>query len=471
MGSSLITVSVVAAGLLMVGLATWRPAAACALLALLVPLTGGIARNTLIPFLRPSEALAVVVLAGLFLNYLALRRRLVFVGLDLVVLTFVLAEVLIPLSMLVVRQVHADLETWRTILGPFQYLAVYVLFSRCEPSQAGLRAILNCAMAASIVVAAVAVLEVISPGFHNVVASYYQESPTPSWDPVYRPSSLVTHYSAVAGFAVLTGSLALALAVARHPGFPAWWLWVVVLANAGGLLISQTWAPLVALPFVFGAVLVFGRGIPWRSVIGVTATLFAALAVGVILLWPVFGSRIEQQQVFTNTGGIVIPTTLGTRLRYWQEFFIPAAAENFWFGTGTSTVAGGYPTPSDVPEQLTKFIDNEYLYEILRAGIFALLLMLAVFVALGWASWRERSSVNPSARALGATCLASVLTLVITGFTSEYLTFSALTQLFWMLVGLLVAVRADPAIAAAKDEPAWPEPWPSGLREARAAGV
>jgi len=467
MSSSLIAVSVVAVALLMIVLATWRPAAACALLALAVPLTGGIARNTLIPFLRPSEFLAVVVLAGLFLNYLALRRRLVFVGLDLVVLTFVLAEVLIPLLLLVVRQVHADLETWRTILGPFQYLAVYVLFSRCEPTQAELRAILNCAMVASIIVAAVAVLEVFSPGFHGLVASYYEESPTPSWDPVYRPSSLMTHYSAVAGFAIMSGALALALAVVRHPGYAAWWLSLVVLANGCGLLISQTWAPLIALPFVVGAILVHARRIPRQL-----ALIGAALAVCAVLLWPIVGGRVDQQQLFTSGGsGVALPSSMVTRIRYWQEFFVPAAMDNFWLGTAASIVSGGYPTPSTVPEQVSKFVDNEYLYVVLRAGVLALLMLLVLFAALCWAGWRERYSEDPSARALGAACLGAVVALALTGLTSEYLTFSALTQLFWMLVGLLVAVRAHPAIAGDEYQPLDPISWPAGLREVRAGSV
>src|SRR5437762_1686405 len=121
-------------------LATWRPAAGCALLAIVVPLTAGIPRNTVVPFLRPGEALTFVV-------------------------------------------------------------------------------------------AAVAVLEVASPSFHDLVSRFYEESPIASWDPVFRPSSLVTHYSAVAGFALLSGSLAVSLLVVRHRHFPTPWLVLVILAN------------------------------------------------------------------------------------------------------------------------------------------------------------------------------------------------------------------------------------------------
>src|SRR2546430_13876770 len=245
-------------------LATWRPAAGCALLAVLVPLTAGIPRNTVVPFLRPSEALTFVVATGLLLFILLTRRRLVFTGLDLVILGFVLVEVLIPSVLLLVRRVQVDLETWRTVLGPVQYLVVYLVFSRSDVDRSGFRWIVNMAFVASIVVAAVAVLEVASPSFHDLVSRFYEESPMASWDPVYRPSSLVTHYSAVAGFALLSGSLAISLLVVRHRHFPAPWLGLGILANAAGLFVSPTWAPPFVLPFLAAVMSLYARPIPSR---------------------------------------------------------------------------------------------------------------------------------------------------------------------------------------------------------------
>src|SRR5947207_9848525 len=278
----LVIVMAAAVGLALFAFTVWRPAAGCAGLALLVPLTGGIGRDTVIPVLRPSEALAMVVLTGLLVNIVLRRRRLVFVGLDLVILLFVLVEVLVPMLTILLGPAHVDLDTWRTVLAPIQYLAIYVLFSRCEPGADGLRWIINLAFVASIVVAAVAVLETFSPSFHAVVSTYYEESPTPTWDPVYRPSSLVTHYAAVAGFGFLSGSLAAALLVGRHPAFRAPWLGLVIVANACGLLVSQTWAPLVALPIVAGAIVLCASRIPWRQLV-VAAGL---AAVGLIAFLP-----------------------------------------------------------------------------------------------------------------------------------------------------------------------------------------
>jgi hypothetical protein len=169
--------------------------------------------------------------------------------------------------------------------------------------------------------------------------------------------------------------------------------------------------------------------------------VLGVMVVSAVLLWPFLNGRIEQQQLFTGGGsGLAVPETMQWRIRYWQEFFVPAAADNLWFGTGTTI-------PSMVPPWIDTFTDNEYLYAIFRGGLPGVALLLALFAALAVVAWRERLSPVPEARALGAVCLASVIALGLMGATSEYLTFAAVSQLFWMLVGLLGAVReAAPAV-------------------------
>jgi O-antigen ligase len=263
------------------------------------------------------------------------------------------------------------------------------------------------------------------------VAAYYPSKHLPSWDAVYRPTSLLGHFSAVGAFGLINCTLALALAAARVPGFRGAWLSLVILMNISALLASETWAPLIALPAVIALVLVYSRRIPPQLWV-----VLGVMVVAAALLWPFMSQRIDQQQLFAGSGsGIAVPETMEWRIRYWQEFFIPAAADNLWFGTATTI-------PSLVPPWIDTFVDNEYLYAIFRAGLPGVALLLGLFAAVGVVGWRERLSPVPEARALGAVCLASVMALALMGATSEYLTFAAVSQLFWMLVGLLAAVRA-----------------------------
>ena len=68
---------------------------------------------------------------------------------------------------------------------------------------------------------------------------------------------------------------------------------------------------------------------------------------------------------------------------------------------------------------------------------------------------------------MGAVALATVIAMALMGATSEYLTFAAVSQLFWMQVGLLASLRT-PELARshvvvlrgglAPDWPGRPEP-------------
>src|SRR5260370_41301031 len=122
-------------GLLVFGVTTWRPAAGCAVLALAVPLTAGLGRGTLIPLLRPNEALALAVLAGLAANRFWRPRPLVFNGLDVIVAGFVLGEILIPWLVLFLGTTAAGEDNWRTLVSPVQYPGVYAAFSRSQPGE------------------------------------------------------------------------------------------------------------------------------------------------------------------------------------------------------------------------------------------------------------------------------------------------------------------------------------------------
>jgi len=84
-----------AACALLLVVAVVRPALACAVLAVAIPLTAGLGRGTVVPVLRVNEALLLVVAAGVVLGRLPRRRELPFGGLDLAVLAFCLGSVLI----------------------------------------------------------------------------------------------------------------------------------------------------------------------------------------------------------------------------------------------------------------------------------------------------------------------------------------------------------------------------------------
>jgi O-antigen/teichoic acid export membrane protein/glycosyltransferase involved in cell wall biosynthesis len=417
-----------------------RPAVACAVLAFAIPITAGLPRGAAIPLLRVNEALLLVVTAGFLVHHLVRRRVQPFSGLDVVVLAFCLTSVLVASAVILLTGAQAELTDWLVVVGPIQYLVVYVLYSRTEFGPGGLRLLLNLVMLASIPVAAVALAETVDlGGVRALVGAYYPGLPLAPGE-VYRPESLLGHYSAVGAFGLLNLVLALALAAVRHPGFSPWWLTIVIGANLLSLVSSQTYAPLAALPVAAAVVLLVARRLPWRILAGGLPVLAGA---GVVL-WPSISGRIAAQFSGAGRGGLSIPETLATRIDYWQSFFVPALLRHGpWLGTGTLM-------PPEVPRRLVEFVDNGYLAQLFRAGLPGLAALLALLVAVAGAAWAAGRSPDPSRRVLGAVGLAAVVSVVLLNVTAEYLTFTAVSQEFWMLAGLLAGTAMAARAAAAR---------------------
>jgi len=432
-------------------LALQRPALACAVLAAAIPLTAGMARGAALPLLRVNEALLLVVFAGFLLHRLTRRRPLAFTGLDVVVLAFCLVSVAVPWAVILLSHAGADQSDWLVILGPVQYLLVYLLLSRTEFAAGDLRLFFNVCMLVSIPVAAVAVAQALDLGpTRGLVNGYFPTAPLPTWDTTYRPSSLLGHYSALGAFGLLNFLLALALSATRHPGFSQRWLTVVMGANLLSVVVSQTYAPAVALVLGAAVVLLGAGRIPWRQ----AAAAPPVLAVAGFVFWPSISGRIASQ--LSASGGSGLPDSLQTRIDYWQGFFVPALLRHGpWLGTGTLM-------PPEVPRPLVDFVDNGYLWQLFRAGAPGLLALIAMLAAVAAGGWAARRSDDPSRRVIGLACAGAVVSVVLMDITSEYLTFTAVSQEFWMLVGLLagfaVAGRAPGTahLAEVRSSGAWP---------------
>jgi hypothetical protein len=427
------------AALGLVAITAWRPAVGCGIFAFSISLTTGLGRGTLVPLLKPNEAILLVFLVGLLVHYLPQRKRWPLTRLDLAIGGYTVGVVVISFLVLFVSESPYlfNVDTLRAVLSPLQFLVVYLVFSRVELSSRAVRAVLNLTMLASLFVGLLAAAQLANlPGARDFVATYY----TPlanlqtSWDPGYRPTSTLGHYSAVGAFAAINFTLALALSTMRHPDFPRLWLSLVMAVNLAGLVSSLTWAPLIVLPLLVVLVMWYGRHVPRQ--LGIT---LLALAVAFVLFWPAISGRGAVQGVLNGAGQeLAIPTTFAYRMRVWEAFFVPALADHVWLGNGTVI-------PSDVPTPLTNFVDNEYLREGFRAGIVGIALLVLMLASIGVVGWRQRGSPDPLQRSLGATSLAMVVFFPLVGITAEYMFFAGVSQEFAMLIGLLGAGAARAA--------------------------
>jgi O-antigen ligase len=439
---------VLLSALALLALTVWRPAIGLTVYAFSISLTTGLGRGTILPVLRPNEAILLVVVAGVVLHYLPRRQRHPITSLDLAVGAYTVGVVVISALVLIVSRSPQlfDPVTLRAVLSPLQLLLVYVVYSRTDLASRAVQTLLNLTMLASIVVSLVAIAELADlPGVREFGATYYPPAVNVynAFEPGYRPISTLGHYSAVGAFATVNYMLALTLSTMRHPAFPRLWLSLVMVINVAGLVASLTWAPLLALPIITLLVLWYGRHVPRQLVLTV-----ATLVIVVVLFWPAVSARGVAQGVLSSGGqNLVIPASFAYRVRVWQAFFLPALSDHAFLGTGTVI-------PSEVPTPLTNFVDNEYLREGFRAGIVGIALLLTMFVTVAVLAWRSRASPDPLRRSLAAASLAMVLFFAFVGLTAEYLFFAGVTQEFAMLLGLFSAsILAEEATLAERTSP------------------
>jgi hypothetical protein len=206
--------------------------------------------------------------------------------------------------------------------------------------------------------------------------------------------------------------------------------------NVAAMLATETWAPLVAAPLAVLIIVLYARHLPWQIAFAPPAFLGAVIA-----FWPSVSGRLLEQR--GGRGGL-LPESMQARVGYWQDFFLPSLLNHHaWLGTGTLI-------PSEVPRPLVGFVDNGYLWMAYRAGVLGVLLMLLVLGAIALTGLTLRTSPQPWHLAIGATCVAMVGSVALLEVTSEYLTFTSVTQEFWMLAGLLGAAVTERSAVASR---------------------
>ena len=460
---SLITLAFGAVALTLFVATLWRPVIGLASLAIAVPLTTGMGRGTVIPLLRPNEALLIVVVGALVVEAL-LRPQVAFLsarlgpaaqaqgpkrprrwtGMDVAVVGFTVGGTVIPFLTLWLGRTPIDASTGQSILSPLQFLVLYGIFRYLLLSNRDIRLCLNLAMAASVVIAVLAVAQVLQVApVTSFLDTFFPSPPPPSWDPIQRPNATLGLYSSVGAFCMLNYALALSFTAVRSRDFHPVWLGLVMAFDVVGVLASQTWAPAVGLVLATIVILVYTRRIPWQTWIGV-----AGVSVALALFGAQVANRIADQGV-TVGGNFLIPETMRYRMMLWEDFYLPSLAQSPWVGTGTLL-------PAVVPEELDVQVDNEYLRVAYRAGVVGVVLLAILLVSVGLTGWRAREREDLLVRALGAAALAYVVAAAVMGITEEYLAYGGVGQQVAIVLGVFAGLYTRPRLvtAAARPEPA-----------------
>jgi putative peptidoglycan lipid II flippase len=421
-----------------VGLGAWvfvRPAVAAYLIIFLTPLTAGIDRGTLLPVLRPNEALAALVGAALAVRWLVTLRtgavRLArFNAIDGAFLALAVCSSIVPLLMMLARRREISADDLQYAIVLWKYFAVYLIvrFSISTEKQAYRCVALS--MAAACIVSVIGILQALDLfGVPKLLGLLYAPFGVERTLAIGRGSSTLALAAAVADLAILNLALAVGLLLrgAKHRVL----LGGVVLICLFGTLGAGEFSTIIGLLVAMTTLIIVSRA---GRLVGYAVPL---LILGVIVMWPVIQTRLMG---FQSASGL--PDSWIVRLRNLNTYFWPelGAHGNWLLGVRPSA-----RVPAAHEEFGYVWIESGYTWLLWGGGIpllGAYVYFVVVAVRKAAAAARHATGVLS---AIGLAILAAVAADVILMFFDPHLTYRGAADALFGLLAILRSLSGDTA--------------------------
>ncbi|WP_199512405.1 lipid II flippase MurJ [Nucisporomicrobium flavum] len=416
--------------LALVGLGTWivlRPAVAAYLIIALTPLTAGIDRGTLLPVLRPNEALALCCGAALLLRYLLTVRsgavRLLRIDrLDVALLGLAVCSSVVPLLMMLARRREITADDLQHAIVLWKYLGVYLIvrFSVRDARQA--YRCLALSMAAAVVVCVVGILQSLNLfGVPRLLGTLWAPFGVERTLAIGRGSSTLALAAAVADLAVL--NLALAVGLLLHGSRHRMLLAGVATVCTLGALGAGEFSTILGLVVALVTLVVVSRATR------LAAYALPLLGVAAAAMWPVIETRLAG---FQSASGL--PESWIVRYHNLSTYFLPdlGAHGNWLLG-----VRPAARVPAAHEEFGWVWIESGYVWLLWGGGI-PLLAAYAWFVVVtvrrGAAA--ARAGTGPAAT-VGLAVAAVVSAGVVLMIFDPHLTYRGAADALFGLLALL----------------------------------
>jgi hypothetical protein len=433
--------AVICAGL--VGWVLTRPPVAAYLLIFVTPLVAGISGGSVVPLIRPNEALMVLLGAAIGLRWLAGLRtggiRWPRVGsVEVAVIALGVTTSLVPLAMMLVRQrpiTEVDL-LYSIVL--WKLLAEYIIVRSVISTREQVMRCLWLSMAAAAIVGFIAIAQSLGvAGVPALVAKLTSSSSgSDGMVTIARGSSLLGLPAATADLAILNLGIAVAMIARGHPrrlllgGFVVLYVLTVIAASE--------FATVIGLVVALIALMVLTRS-------GRLAVYMIPVALlGGVLLWPAIELRLSG---FHSTAGL--PLSWVDRLYNLRTFFWPVLFSDY------NWILGVRPTPRVVaPSKAEGFIwiESGYTWLLWCGGIPLLASYIAFAAAVlrkSWAYVRRADAAGIVATAV----LAAMCSQVVLMSFDPHLTFRGSGDAFFLLLPLIRKLPARRASPAAPQSP------------------
>ena len=426
--------------ILIVGWAMARPAIAAYLLIFLTPLVVGVNAGSVVPLLRPNEALMVLLGAGIGLRWLAGLRT----GetgwprpdrVDVALIALGVTSSVVPLAMMLVRQRPIGSEDLLYCIVIWKLLAEYVIVRSVIKTREQVMRCLWLSMAAAAIVGVIGIAQSIGvPGVPGLVAKYTSTSSAEGMVSIGRGSSLLGLPAATADLAILNLGIAVAMIARGHPRR--------LLLGGLGVLFAITVVAAAEFATVIGLILaVIVLMVLTRS--GRLAIYMAPVGLlGGVLLWPVIEMRLSG---FHSTAGL--PLSWVDRLYNLRNYFWPVLfSDHNW-------ILGVQPSPRIATSSKAEgfiWIESGYTWLLWGGGIPLLVSYLAFAAAVikkSLAYARRADATGIVATAMVAAVCSQVVLMVF----DPHLTFRGSGDALFLLLGLIrkLPARRTPSAGGA----------------------
>jgi peptidoglycan biosynthesis protein MviN/MurJ (putative lipid II flippase) len=408
------------------GLVMAKPAAAAYILIFFTPLIVGVNAGSVIPLLRPNEALMFLFAGVIAVRWLATVRtgdrrwpRLDRVDLGLIALG--ITSSVLPLIIMVVRQraVQSDDILYSLVL--WKLMAEYVIVRSVIVTREQAMRCLVLSMLSAAIVCLIGILQSLNKfGVPGLLAKYYAPLNVTSALSIGRGSSLLGLPAAVADLAII--NLAIAVALISRGNRWRWWLGGLAVIFAFGVVAAAEFSTLIGMLVAVVVIVVLTKS---GRIIGYAIPV---AAIGAALLWPVIKIRLNG---FQSASGL--PISWLTRLHNLETYFWPTLFSDY------NWIFGVRPSARVVaPNQEYGYvwIESGYTWLLWGGGIPLLASYIAFAIACirkGWAFARRADAAGVAGTALAAVMCSQLFLMLF----DPHLTYRGSGDLVFMLLALV----------------------------------
>jgi hypothetical protein len=417
-----------------------RPAVGAYILITTTPLLAGIDRGAVLPALRPSEALLLLVAAALALRaVIAAPARdplpLQLSRIDLAILLVALTSSIVPLIWMTLKGRMIERDDLLYSIMVWKYYGVFMVFRLAVRTLDDVRRCLWCSMTSAGVVAALAVMESLQLfGVQHILSRWYAPYGNVTALTINRGGSTLGLPIAVADLMIL--NLAIAVGLLARGSRRRGRLLLLMYAFVVGVFAAGEFSGVIGLGIAAVALAVATRRTRYLGAVAVAVPIVA------LMLWPVIDRRL---QGFQSSSGL--PMSWEGRLHNLQTFFWPElfSGDTWLLGVrpaarvATQTMATGYI-----------WIESGYTWLLWAGGVPLLLCTLYFF----WVAGRRAADLaHRRADEVGAAALAVMTTIIVIAILmvlDPHLTYRGSADLLFALLGLMASGYVIPARGSAR---------------------